>query len=192
MANSSSSIFSDITSGLIGLGTNANGASGDFFDTVYGQWLIHNPSRDNFTFGMALQPPTFTSDDDQGNGGVLHWTVPDPTAFEGGISWNTANVSTGSQDVSDTSANTGLELPESDWSIEMDGWAASISGTAVANSSKTMAIVEPFFSDMFFPSSQAILFCMFISSQLKCITNSELRILIQIPLYPPQSKQTHL
>ncbi|KAI5119798.1 hypothetical protein M0805_006595 [Coniferiporia weirii] len=174
VANASSSLFSGVTSGLIGLGTNANGAAGDFLDTVFGGWLSRNPSQNNFTFGMALDPPLFTSNDDEGNGGVLHWIVPDSNAYEGTISWNTVNVSStvanapaGSDDVSGADANSGFTMPESDWTIEMDGWAVSVSETVVSNSNKAQAIVEPYFSDTYFPSSQANLFYTAIPSAIK-------------------------
>ena len=169
VANSSSSIFSDVTSGLLGLGTNANGQSGDFFDTIFGGWLVRNPSRNNFSFGMDLKPPTFTSDDDAGNGGVLHWVVPDSSAHQTNVAWSTASVSSspanaGSEgdNVSSTSPNSASDfaLPESDWLVEMDGWSASISGgTAVSDATSAQALVEPFFTEILFPSSQANLLC---------------------------------
>ncbi|THH05766.1 hypothetical protein EW145_g4556 [Phellinidium pouzarii] len=144
--------------------TLANGAVGDFLDTIYGQWLLQKPTHSNFTFGMALQPPTFTSDDDAGNGGVLHWTLPDSSAYVGDVTWNIANVSSASADApassggSEPVANSDLELPESDWAIEMDGWAISTSGTTVSNSNTSQAIIEPFLPDIYFPQSQAALF----------------------------------
>ncbi|KAH8120729.1 acid protease [Phellopilus nigrolimitatus] len=173
VANDTSSLFSEVTSGLIGLGTNANGETGDFSDTVFGGWLTRNPTHDNFTLGMNLQPPTFTSDDDEGNGGLLHWVVPDSSAYEGPITWNIANTSsaavgTSSTDgVSGTTLNSGLELPESDWTIELDGWAASISGASVASSNKSQALIEPFFPDIYFPVSQANIFYSAVPSSVK-------------------------
>ncbi|KAL5535064.1 hypothetical protein ACEPAF_3157 [Sanghuangporus sanghuang] len=167
VANSSSSIFSNVTSGLLGLGTNANGQSGDFYDTIFGGWLVRNPSRNNFSFGMDLKPPKFTSDNDAGNGGVLHWVVPDSSAHQENVAWSTASVSStpvnaanDSDNVSTTTANSGSDfvLPESDWLIEMDGWSASISGAAVSNATSTQALIEPFFPDILFPVSQANLF----------------------------------
>ncbi|THH09422.1 hypothetical protein EW145_g2033 [Phellinidium pouzarii] len=174
VANTSSSLFSNVTSGLVGLGTNANGAAGDFLDTIFGQWLADHPTHDNFTFGMALQPPIFTSDDDTGNGGILHWVVPDSNAYVGNVSWNTADVSsaivgspTSSNGVSDTVANTSPELPESDWTIEMDGWTVTTSETIVSNSSKAQTVVEPFIPDIMFPQGQADLFYTAIPSAIK-------------------------
>ncbi|KAL5534716.1 hypothetical protein ACEPAG_1180 [Sanghuangporus baumii] len=167
VANSSSSIFSNVTSGLLGLGTNANGQSGDFYDTIFGGWLVRNPSQDNFSFGMDLKPPKFTSDNDAGNGGVLHWVVPDSSAHQANVAWSTASVSStpvnaasDSDNVSTTTANSASDfvLPESDWLIEMDGWTASLSGAAVSNATSTQALIEPFFPDILFPVSQANLF----------------------------------
>ncbi|EJD04479.1 acid protease [Fomitiporia mediterranea MF3/22] len=161
VANQSSSFFTDVTSGLIGLGTNANGQSGNFSDTVFGGWLSRNPSQNNFTFGMDLRSPKFTSDNDQGNGGVLHWLQPDSKAYQGNIAWSTAGVSSGpanvpaNQNTGGTSSNAAFQLPESDWSIQLDGWAASVAGSSIANASKTTALIEPFFADIFFPASQA-------------------------------------
>ena len=85
VANSPSFLFSDDTSGLVGLGTNVNGQSGDFLDTIYGPWFARNPSWNNFTFGMDLEPPKFTSENDVGNGGVIHWVVPDASARQSAI-----------------------------------------------------------------------------------------------------------
>lgn len=148
------------------MGTLANGASGDFLDTIYGQWLDINPTHNNFSFGMDLKPPKFTSDSDTGSGGILHWVVPDSSAYQGTVTWATpsvsnqeADVSSGTVDQSGVDANTNFTLPESDWTIELDGWAASISGTSVANSTKVPAIIELYYPDIYFPQSQATLLC---------------------------------
>lgn len=156
----SSSLFSGVTSGLIGLGTNANGANGDFLDTIFGGWFTRNPTHNNFSFGMALQPPTFTSDDDNGNGGILHWVVPDSSAYEGEIAWNDANVAgTAPDTVAGMALDNSYALPESDWTIECEGWVASMGSSAVSNSSKNQVIVEPYFSSINFPLNQANALC---------------------------------
>lgn len=173
IANSSSSLFSDETSGLFGLGTNANGANGDFSATVFGGFLARNPDQNNFTFGMDLKPATFTSDDDTGNGGVLHWLVPDAKSYDvSSVKWTTASVSSSQADAgtSDNStgttanpdaddANSQFVLPESDWTIEIDGWAVTAGGATVSNTTSAQAVVEPYFSNIYFPDSQANLLC---------------------------------
>ena len=176
VANSSSSLFSEVTSGLFGLGTNANGASGNFSDTVFGGFLARNPDQNNFTFGMDLKPAIFTSDNDTGNGGVLHWLVPDSKAYDASqVTWTTASVSSSQADVgtsNDTSGTTANSnptsnaqfiLPETDWSIEIDGWEVEVSGSGngAANDNTSQAIVEPFFPNIFFPDAAATLFCEF-------------------------------
>ena len=162
-----------MTSGLFGLGTNANGANGNFFDTVFGGFLARNPDQNNFSFGMDLKAPKFTSEDDTGNGGVLHWLVPDTKAYDASnVTWATASVSSDQADAgtsnntstttpnSNSGSNSQFVLPESDWTIEIGGWAVSVSGsTAVANATSSQAVVEPFFPNIYFPDSQANLLC---------------------------------
>ena len=166
----SSNLFSDVTSGLLGLGTNANGKSGDFYDTLFGGWLTRNPTRNNFTFGMALQPPDFTSDGDLGNGGTLHWVVPDPSAYIGEVVWNNASVALTAPDEpaeSDTSADVTPELPEADWRIAIDEWSVTGGGSALSRElSSSFAIIEPFYPNIYFPESEAAILCSYRTSSL--------------------------
>ena len=58
---------------IIGYGTNANGASGPFTDTIDGQLnSTRNRTKPTFTFELDLKKPVFTSDDNVGSGGGLH------------------------------------------------------------------------------------------------------------------------
>lgn len=115
---------------------------------------------------MDLKPPKFTSDDDTGSGGILHWLVPDSSAYQGTVAWVSPSVSTSQADVSSgainqsgVEANSNFTLPESDWTIEMDGWATSISGAEAGNSTKAQAVIELYYPDIYFPQNQAQLFC---------------------------------
>ncbi|KLO06318.1 acid protease [Schizopora paradoxa] len=149
-----SSLFSDLTSGIVGLGTNANGATGDFDDTIYGGWLIRNPTQNNFSFGMALSAPKFDSETSEGNGGHIDWVVPDHSAYTGTVATRNAMVSSGSSSSTDVVSNS-FGLTDNDWVIEMDGWAATLGGASVSNSTSVQALLEPLFPSIYFPASQA-------------------------------------
>ena len=111
---------------------------------------------------MALQAPDFTSNEDVGNGGILHWVVPDTSAFIGDIVWNNASVALTAPDESGgTSAvSSTLGLPEADWRIAMDGWSATTGGSVLARSlSNAFATIEPFYPNIYFPESEATALC---------------------------------
>ena len=67
---------------------------------------------------------------------------------------------------SEVSANDGnngaLSLPESDWAIQLDQWAASFDGGSFANSTAQLAIIEPWVPNIIFPQSQAEKYCKFL------------------------------
>lgn len=147
---------------MIGLGTNANGQAGNFLDTIFGGWLNRNPTRNNFTFGMALQAPDFTSDDDLGNGGILHWVVPDSSAYVGNVTWSPASVAPTAPDVPSASAGTTLGVvPESDWTITLDSWAFATENTTSISQADAPVIFEPFYPGIYFPASDASILCTF-------------------------------
>lgn len=161
---------------MIGLGTNANGQAGEFLDTIFGGWLTRNPTRNNFTFGMALQAPDFTSDDDLGNGGVLHWVVPDSSAYVGDVTWSNASVAPTAPDFPSTSAGTTLGVPESDWTITLDSWAFATEDTTSISQADAPVIFDPFYPDIYFPASDASILCTFPESKFSLISLSiELR-----------------
>ena len=117
---------------------------------------------------MALQAPDFTSDGDLGNGGVLHWVVPDSSAYVGEIVWNNASVALTSPDEpaeSDTTVDATPGLPEADWRIAIDEWSITVGGSALSTElSSSFAIIEPFYPNIYFPESEAKILCSYISS----------------------------
>lgn len=135
VANQSSSVFYSGTSGILGLGTEP------FADTIYASWLSRNPSHANFTYGMALNPPTNSSTD----GGVLHFIAPDGAFYSGAVSWKNMTA------VSSASIN-------SDWTVDMDHWMVESSGTNISGG-PAPAIVDPYFSSIIFPQAQARSIC---------------------------------
>jgi hypothetical protein len=138
VANASSEAFGPDTSGVFGLGTNIN--TGNFSDTVFGGFFSRNPTSSNFTFGMALNPPTVASND----GGALHWLAPDSSAYQGQISWT--NV---------VKSNSSSASIMSDWVVQMNGWTFTSGSNSSAITSNGSAVVDPYYPDIYLPQSQA-------------------------------------
>lgn len=160
--------------GLIGIGTNRNLASrssnnsaysGNFEDSIMGQWLRANPQADNFTFGMALSSPvvqaTLRGDSSSNStasensaadtpAGVLHMLQPDHSAYVAdSVAWATVDNSLNPQD------------DPQDWTVPLDGWTL-IAGTNQVNSRKQMvANIDPLYTGMYLPLDQATLIRMF-------------------------------
>ena len=117
-------------------------------------------------FVRVLKKPVYTSDNDVGNGGTLHWLQPDKSAYTGNVSWVNPNVAAtapdatfgGSSSVSPNGQST-VNVPESDWAVPMSGWTATVGSATIANSSSTSAVIEPWFPYIIFPYSQANLLC---------------------------------
>ena len=99
---------------------------------------------------MALRSP----DDSESatDGGVLHWVVPDSSAHEGAVAQVSAQVSPRSEVSANDGNNGALSLPESDWGIQLDQWAASFDGGSFANSTAQLAIYRTMGSKYHFPS----------------------------------------
>lgn len=140
---------------LIGMGC----SDGAFNETVMAFWLKNNPGHQNFSYGLALNPPS-SSLSSKTNGGTLHWLAPDEDSFEGEISWKTLIASNSS---SSSTTNT-------DSFIEMDSWVFSTGQNAV-NISDTMGnlltVVDPLFPDVVFPQYQAQAICVFYSHPIQ-------------------------
>lgn len=107
---------------------------------------------------MALKSP----DDPESatDGGVLHWVVPDSSAYEGSIAQVPAQVSAQSQISPNDNTHLGVSLPESDWRVALDQWSANYDSGSVSNSSSSqMVVLEPWVPDIIFPLTQAQLYC---------------------------------
>ncbi|KAI1790434.1 acid protease [Ganoderma leucocontextum] len=158
-------------SGLVGLGTlknptNATGFSANFYDSLYGQYYIRNPEAVNFTFGMALSPSpvipgnsstqlsiaaggSASSFADQG-AGTIHWLQPDPSAYDASkVTWRTVEGSI-----------TSGYLPRNqqpDLTVQLNGWSAKIGNTNVGNGAGILVNLDPYYSGIYLPGSQALL-----------------------------------
>ncbi|PIL30718.1 hypothetical protein GSI_06886 [Ganoderma sinense ZZ0214-1] len=156
-------------SGLVGLGTlktptNATGFNANFGDSIYGQYYIRNPDAVNFTFGMLLDPSPVipgnsstqlriaagTPSLEGSSGGTIHWLQPDSSSYDqNSLSW--CNVQGGI---------TGGYLSNNqqpDWTVQLNGWAATIGNNHVGNGATLLANIDPFYSGIYLPGSQALL-----------------------------------
>jgi len=134
MSNQSSQVYNGQVSGLFGL---SSGRSTDHLNvSVIGGIFGRQPARQSVTFGLALQPPTSQGSD---NAGSLHWLAPDPSAYDGDITWRLTTVT--NSDVA---------------TFEIDGWQFKTGGTTVTNSNQDLtSTVDPYYVNMFFPSQEA-------------------------------------
>ncbi|EJF58803.1 acid protease [Dichomitus squalens LYAD-421 SS1] len=158
--------FQDGISGLLGLGTlkqptTAAGFSASFDDGLYGQYYIRNPEAANFTFGMMLNPspvipgnstdklsiaPGAPSLADQ-DAGTIHWQQPDPSAYKASqVSWTTAQGGVTSGYIA------GNQQP--DLTVQLDGWSAKIGSNGLSSAS-FMANIDPYYSGIYLPGSEA-------------------------------------
>ncbi|RDX51497.1 acid protease [Lentinus brumalis] len=158
--------FENGVSGLLGLGpikkpTTAAGFPATFDDGIYGQYYIRNPEATNFTFGMALKPSPVIP----GNGssltippgsksladsdvGTIHWLQPDTSAYqEDKLQW------TGVQSSVSGGYLSGNEQPE--FTVQLDGWSAKIGSNNVGSSGGILVNVDPYYSGIYMPASQA-------------------------------------
>ncbi|KAF4605678.1 hypothetical protein EYR40_004467 [Pleurotus pulmonarius] len=135
VANQSSPIFGG-ASGLLGLGTNA--LSGNFNETLFAGWLSRNPGRTNFSYGMQLQPLGADGSVEE-EGGLLHWVVPDDSAFQGTMSVKD-KLSVGPSDMN------------LDWVVNLDSFSISTGDLRISKTNERVAI-DPFFLGIFLPQS---------------------------------------
>jgi hypothetical protein len=141
MTNQSSTVFSKHCSGIIGLGTNKH--NGRFQDSVFGGFMLNNPSMTNFTFGMALEPLDNPQDGDPL--GAVHWLSPDPSAYQEPVTYKNV-ISSGNA--------TNTSVLSSDWVISMDDWIFSSNGKKVSGASgDSFTTLDPFFPNLYFPSN---------------------------------------
>ncbi|KAF9077357.1 aspartic peptidase domain-containing protein [Rhodocollybia butyracea] len=141
LANQPNSIFGAGTSGVLGIGTNAR--QGMFNETPMAFWLKSNPSHQNFSYGLALNPP---NDPTSSSAGTLHWLAPDENSYEGDISWKALIASNGTGSIN------------TDSYFAMDSW--SFQGGDAVNSNITrnaslLAAMDPISADLVFPHDEA-------------------------------------
>ncbi|KAF9077417.1 hypothetical protein BDP27DRAFT_609244 [Rhodocollybia butyracea] len=124
IANQSNSIFGAGTSGVIGIGTNAR--QGTFNETPMAFWLKNNPSHQNFSYGLALNPP---NDPTSSNAGTLHWLAPDENSYE---------------------VNTDSFVEMDGWSFQ------GSNGVNMSDDNAGLsAVIDPIFVDLVFPQDEA-------------------------------------
>lgn len=135
-------VFSPGISGVFGLGTNSR--DGNFDATIYAGFFRRNPSKTNFTYGMALKAPTDASSTD---GGQLHWLAPDPSAYTGEVQWKPMVAAT-------TGSTTNSSVP-ADWTIELDGFGFKSGSVTVSQAQAgLLTVLDPWFTGIVFPQSQ--------------------------------------
>ncbi|RPD59406.1 acid protease [Lentinus tigrinus ALCF2SS1-6] len=158
--------FENGVSGLLGLGTlkkptTAAGFPATFDDGIYGQYYIRNPEATNFTFGMALKPspvipgngssltiPPGAKSLADSNVGTIHWLQPDTSAYQQDkMQWTTVQSGISSGYL------TGNEQP--DLTVKLDGWSAKIGSNNVANGDGILVNIDPYYSGIYMPGSQA-------------------------------------
>ncbi|KZS97478.1 acid protease [Sistotremastrum niveocremeum HHB9708] len=160
---SSQQLFSTQASGIFGLGL--TGPNLTFRDTLYGNFFAQNPSLTNFTYGMALNPPYASQNTNQSEvGGFLHWELPDPSAYTGPITQvpvtNSPQVSAGGLS-SNPSSNSSADIQQApiaastDWTIQMDGWTASINNSQIMHTVPNYATLDPYFPEIYLTKSEA-------------------------------------
>jgi hypothetical protein len=155
-------------SGIIGLGTAKLTTSStdksiytpQFGDSPFGQWLSQNPTALNVSVGIALNPPRSQSrgnttiigePDEPDDAGTLHMLQPDSSAYVASkLVWKTVDDSISPQLPISSNATSGA-----DWFINLDGWVATAGSIHLSNSQSFVATVDPLYSDMYLPASQA-------------------------------------
>ncbi len=145
-ATSGTSIFSQATSGIVGLGL--TGPNLSFVDTIYGGFFHRNPNTAQLAYGMALNSPYSSDAVEKGLAGVIHWLLPDTSAYQGSVIWN--NMSSGAQPPS--------SLPlagDSDWAVPIESWVLTSGKSSITNSTGGSAVIEPYFPDIYLPGAEA-------------------------------------
>jgi hypothetical protein len=138
--------FSDLTSGIIGLGL--TGPNLSFEDTIFGGFFRRNPNATQFRYGMSLMNPNAPESISQGGAGAIDWLAEDTTAFQGEPVWS--NVKAG------TPASGGAALSgSSDMVIRIDGWSFESGPKSMSNSAGGDAVIETFIPDIYLPKAEA-------------------------------------
>ena len=169
--HSGTTAFGHEISGLFGLGTlkqgsTSSGFNASFDDSIYGQYYIRNPeatsSGYNFTFGMdlkpspvipgsgsalSIQPGQETLAQQEANVGTIHWLQPDTSAFQAD-KMQKVTVMTGI--TSGYLANNS----QPDLTVPLDGWSVKV-GNSNAAVSNILANIDPYYSGIYMPATQA-------------------------------------
>jgi hypothetical protein len=142
VANNTNLSLSSGVSGVFGLGS--NGLGGGLSDTVFGPWFALHPNAQNFTYGLNLNPPGSAI------AGTLDWTSPDPSAYSGEVTWfNCLTSSTGPI--------------TSEFVITLDKWVFSSSGITLSNTLGGVAVIDPFYPNIFMPRNLSREICQSLS-----------------------------
>ncbi|KAK7696113.1 hypothetical protein QCA50_000756 [Cerrena zonata] len=201
--DNSAAIIGQGLNGLIGIGTNRHLAprssnnsaySGNFEDSIMGQWLMANPQADNFTFGMALNspivqatlrgesPPSSGSTDGGSSdsaAGVVHMLQPDHSVYTAdSLAWATVNNSLNPQD------------DPQDWTVPLDGWTLVTGSNQVSSRKSMVANIDPLYQGMYIPLDQATLIHNAIEGSVQLPAVSTLGSLAQTWKVPCDSKIT--
>lgn len=135
MSNQSSQLYGGQVSGVFGL---ASGRATDNVNvSVIGGIFGRNPTMQSVTIGLALRPPNPKGSD---NAGTMHLFGTDTDSYTGDITWKVTTVT-----------------PNSTVStFEIDGWQFKAGDNTVTNNNQDLpSIVDPYYTNMFFPSQEA-------------------------------------
>lgn len=146
--------------------------SANFDDTIFGEWLNRNMDQDIFQFGMDLNPPVATPTSTTGqaavsptstNAGTLHWLQPDSSAY------NTQKVAYKTVQSNSSVNYAGGSQP--DWSVALDGWSLAVGSDTVSSSEQMISAIDPYYTDIYFPTQQAQLISMLYPLWQSCIVS---------------------
>ncbi|KZS97474.1 acid protease [Sistotremastrum niveocremeum HHB9708] len=152
----SQQFFSAEASGVFGLGL--TGPNLTFRDTLYGGFFSENPDLNNFTYGMALNPPYSNKNEataqNQSTGGFLHWEFPDSSAYTGPVTQ--LSVKNGSEVAGPGAPIQQTPLAASgDWTIQLDGWSSEVNDSQTIHSAPNWATLDPYFPDIYLSKNEA-------------------------------------
>ena len=163
-------------SGILGLGivsgnntlVNSSLYDATSEDTFIGQWLHQNPSAENFTFGLALDPPVMlplpTSSSIRGSvndpteegvmgtsAGMLHLAQPNPSFFDSdSLVW----INTYDTKLPQSQNST---IPPSPWTVILDGWSLVTSYNSLKSPGEMSVDIDPIYTGLYIPFDQALL-----------------------------------
>ena len=144
MVQNTTGIFGNGASGFLGLGRSSGSAS-------YISGMLQGRGWKNTTLGLALN--TFNGSSSSGqSAGSLTVQELDPNQYTGQVHWQPL------AQVTDVPANT-----PADWALKFDSNKLTFGSQSASSSSGGQAIIDPYFSEIRIPSSDATDFCSSIS-----------------------------